>query len=495
MSARRGHRRQYHLRGLFVCLGAAVIGLYFLLQLLGSGTLLDRYYMIRTHQQLENAYDILIASEPGDRSVIAEIEQRNISIALFDEETGQTVYSSRSQDWMRDPMLQLILTEIRDGLAETGKNPFFTTREPENITASGTEISMGSAVALCGSIGGELVELSVQLEPIQESSQIALHFTLIIGLLTMLATIVIFLCAARMVTRPIEQMTTAAKRIAARDFSQRCDDSDCIEISTLAQSVNTMSDQLQLYTGELQAANERLKADIAAIERGQRARKDLVANISHDLKTPIALISGYADGLASGMAKTPAQVREYCDVIIDETERMQSMLQRMLQLSRIESGGVVLTMEEFCLSDLLDDLLGLFRVEIERAGIKVERDYAPGLYVVSDYISAEQALTNYLQNAVQHIGTERQLRISVHSKPDGRLRVTVFNSAEPFSEEERAELWDSFYRGEKSRKRAGNRSGLGLAIVKGNMELLGEPFGVDNAPGGVAFWLELPEQK
>ncbi len=481
-------------RALFIGTASFVVVIFLLLQMLANGPLLSRYYQWKTHAQLVRALETLAEKDNLDLSAINDVEDQNISVTLFSD-SGALRYSSRSNAAMEDPVMLLIYGELVRGLRDSEAPYFISVQESDSITGSGALLKRGAAIRLGGYLWDGVVELSIQLEPIHELTSIALRFTLLVGMITALIAVLVFSQITKSLTKPMEHIAGAAQRIAERDFSHRCDDSYINEIGELAQSVNTMSDQLQRYTEELQTANEQLKADIAEIDRVQRARKDLVNNISHDLKTPIALISGYADGLASGMARTPEQVREYCDVIMDESDRMLSMIQRMLQLSRLESGNVNLSMEELCLSELLDDLLGSFRVEIDRAGIALECDYEPGLYVFSDFVSVEQSLLNYIQNAVSHMGEGKQLRISVAKAQRGRLRVSVFNSAEPFPPEEIAELWDTFYRGEKSRKRIGNRSGLGLAIVKGNMQLLGERYGVENAPDGVTFWLELPEWK
>ena len=477
-------------RTLFVGTVSLVIVVFLLLQMLVNGPLLGEYYKWKTNKQLVRALETLSEKQDLDLSAINDVEEENIFVTLFSD-TGALRYSSNIVQ--KDPVTLLIYGEVVKGLRETQAPYFITVQESDSFTGSGALLRQGAAIRLGGYLWDGVVELEVQLEPIHESTVIALRFTLLVGAITALIAVLVFSQITKALTKPIEHITAAAQRIAERDFSQRCDDSYINEIGELAQSINTMSDQLQRYTEELQTANEQLKADIAAIDRVQRARKDLVNNISHDLKTPIALISGYADGLASGMARTPEQVREYCDVIMDESDRMLSMIQRMLQLSRLESGSVTLSPETLCLSDLLDDLLGSFRVEIERAGISLVCDYGPGLYVVSDYVSVEQSLLNYVHNAISHMGEGKQMRVSVTKAPKCRLRISVFNSADPFPAEEITELWDTFYRGEKSRKRIGDRSGLGLAIVKGNMQLLGERFGVENMPGGVEFWLELPE--
>lgn len=294
-----------------------------------------------------------------------------------------------------------------------------------------------------------------------------------------------------MVTEPMTQITSIANQIAHLDFSQKCQSDLGGEIGVMANSVNTMSDFMQDYIGRLQAANDQLKKDIQLQQEQVEARKNLVANLSHDLKTPIGLISGYADGLRSGMAKTPEEIKEYCDVICDESDRMMSMILRMMELFRLESGTVKMVAEEFDLSDLLDYVTEIFTIEIEKEQIDFQKDYPDGLYILADYFSVEQVITNYMQNAVSHMGAKKQLRVSVEQRPEC-YRVNVFNSAQPIPTEEQSRIWDSFYRLDKSRTRSRRESGLGLSIVRSNMELLGGDYGTENIEGGVIFWAEFP---
>lgn len=488
-------RRPKRLGRQFAFAAAAIIGAYLLLQLLASGLLLEPFYNYRIERKLIETYDLVRQMEGVDLAVMATVEQQDVTVSLFEGETGAVLYSSRSEDAVRAQLLENSLGEVRAALSGTQADYFITNRASKTVTASGTELTIEPRMTLGGRVGDDLVQLSIQLEPIRETLSIARQFTALVGLLLIAVAVAVLPRAVRPVTRPIEQMTEAAQRMARRDFSLRCDDGFANEIGSLARSINSMSDQLQRYTGELQAANEKLKEDIDVVRRTQISRRNLISNISHDVKTPLALISGYAAGLASGMADTPEKMREYCEVIIDESDRMLVMLDRMLQLSRVESGGVELNIESFCLTDLIDDLLEENRAEIERVGIHLTREYAPDICVRSDYVCSEQVLRNYIQNAVQHMGAGLAMRVRVTPSASGRVRVAVFNSARPFDGEDLAELWDSFYRGEKSRKRAGCQSGLGLAIVRGNMELLGEQYGVENVPGGVEFFMELPSDE
>jgi signal transduction histidine kinase len=173
---------------------------------------------------------------------------------------------------------------------------------------------------------------------------------------------------------------------------------------------------------------------------------------------------------------------------------MNTLILHMMELFRLESGTVELTVEEFDLSDLLNYLVEIFAIEIERAGIQFTRDYGDCLYICSDYFSVEQVLTNYMQNAVSHMSQGHTLRLQVEER-GSCYRVSIFNSAAPIPQQELEKIWDSFYRLDKSRSRDRRESGLGLSIVRSNMELLGGAYGVENVPDGVIFWAEFQKSE
>jgi signal transduction histidine kinase len=473
---------------LLLCTGTLVI--YCVLVFVICQCFMGSYYMAEVEQELVSAYEVLCDQPDADLEVMTELEQDNLSILIFRKNSGETVYSSRYLHKDFDPMLRSIYNFLDQRLSETDEPYFMDTMQEMQRTVTGVEQYYGRTISLCGETDDCYIQISTQKEAIEKSTDIAVRFMLLVGIVVMFVATILVLLVANRIAQPVSEMTEVAGRIAEHDFTQRCEGSSITELGDLADSINTLSDQMQDYIRDLQAANARLQADLDKMEKSEQARKSLVSNISHDLKTPIALISGYADGLRAGMARTEDQMREYCDVISDETDRMMEMICQMLEVSRLESGTVQLTVDDFDLSEELDGILTSFRVEIERRGIQLTRDYPESIYIRSDALSVEQVLINYIQNAVSHMGEGNRMAVTVTGST--MLRVTVFNSAAPIPEEDLERIWDTFYRGEKSRNRASRQSGLGLAIVRGNMELLGLSYGVQNVDDGVEFWAEFP---
>lgn len=484
-----GHKSS--LRYKFIMLSVGVLALYYVLVTLFSILFMEPYYLHRVEQTLVNAYYTMTEVEDFDVNVVSQLEENNLTFVIADIDTMEIIYNSQMPDHFIRDYTHRLLPDIRDRALSTGASYTINSDEMLQHTSSGVTVSSSRRVTLGGITNKYIIDISTSYASISQAISISLTFSLVVGLLVMIMAAVAFSRMSSLVIQPVTQITEIANQIAHLDFSQKCEVSDQGEIGNMAQSINTMSDFMQSHIAQLEAANDQLKKDIALKKAQEEARKNLVNNLSHDLKTPIGLISGYADGLRSGMARTTEEVNEYCDVICDESDRMMTMILRMMELFRLESGTVDLEMEEFDLSDLLNYVVEIFNIEIERAHMDFTTDYSDGLYICSDYFSVEQVITNYMQNAVSHMGTANVLNISV-TDTGPCYRVNIFNAADPIPPEEMDKIWDSFYRLDKSRT-SRKQSGLGLSIVRSNMELLGGQYGVENQDGGVCFWAEFPK--
>ena len=484
--------RNKSLRGRLILLSVGVLALYYALVCLFSMLFMEPYYLHKVESRLVAAYHSLGEMEELNYEIIAQVEESNITVVIADVENCKIVYNSQFADRFMADIQTRVLPGIRDEASFSDTGYFINTDEMNQRTTSGVTLSSGKRVMLGGVTKHYLLDLSTSYASISQATTISVQFSLIVGLMVMILAVLAYSKMSASLIHPVVQITDIAHQIAHLDFSQKCDVDVGGEIGVMAESINTMSDVMQTYTTQLQEANEKLKEDIRQKKEQEEARKNLVSNLSHDLKTPIGLISGYADGLRQGMARNEAEVREYCDVICDESDRMMSMIQRMMELFRLESGTITLEQEEFDLADLLNYVVDIFSIEIEKAELSFSADYGEGLYICTDYFSVEQVITNYMQNAISHISTGNDLRLWVEDQGEV-YRVNLYNSALPIPEEEKTRIWDSFYRLDKARSI--RRSGLGLSIVRSNMELLGGDYGVENVDGGVIFWAEFKKSE
>jgi signal transduction histidine kinase len=360
--------------------------------------------------------------------------------------------------------------------------------------------SVKTLAAVTSLPGNDYVLLAVaSLQPVGEAAGIVRDFYVYFLLLAVVLILLLTYVFSRMITRPLVRLNQAAERMSKLDFTARCDVDSQDEIGSLGRTLNFLSQNLNETLGELSAANEKLKADIENEKRLERLRREFVASVSHELKTPISLIGGYAEGLKDGIVQGERR-DEYLDVIIEETERMGNLVKDMLDLSQLESGKFHLQIKPFRIGALAESLTDKMFTGLnkKRIGCEVELE-DPGATVLGDEFRIGQVLTNLLSNAIKHTPEGGNIRISTAEGPgsglpgaSGTLWVEVFNEGEPIPEADLEHIWDAFHTVDKSRNRELGGFGIGLAIVKNILTLHGSAFGVRNDAGGVTFFFTLP---
>ena len=251
-----------------------------------------------------------------------------------------------------------------------------------------------------------------------------------------------------------------------------------------------MSDQLEKTISELKTANNQLQQDIEQKEKLENMRNEFLGNVSHELKTPIALIQGYAEGLKEGINDDPESMDFYCDVIIDEAGKMNRMVKNLLTLNQLEFGTDEVEFERFDIVKLVKGVIASCDILIQQVNANVDFIADEMAYVWADEFKTEQVVRNYLTNAIHHVGNEKRIEVKIVSI-DGKVRVSVFNSGKPIPEEDVPKLWDKFYKVDKAHTREYGGNGIGLSIVKAIMESFHQGYGVKNYDNGVEFWFEL----
>ena len=254
--------------------------------------------------------------------------------------------------------------------------------------------------------------------------------------------------------------------------------------------MNQMSDRLEETISELKTANNELQKDIAKKEQIDEMRKEFLSNVSHELKTPIALILGYAEGLKEDINEDPESRDFYCDVIMDEAEKMNMMVKKLLTLNQLEFGNDVVTMERFDIVELIRNYLQSASILIQQSEAQITFVQEEQVFVWGDEFKIEEVFMNYFTNALNHLDERKQIRIALANE-NGIVRVSVFNTGISIPEDSLSHIWEKFYKVDKARTRAYGGSGVGLSIVKAIMESLHQRYGVCNHKDGVEFWFEL----
>lgn len=335
------------------------------------------------------------------------------------------------------------------------------------------------------------------LESISESTRIANQFLLYTGSVIVFLAVIFILFSTKTMTKPILQLARLSERMAQLDFKERYQGQGNDEIGILGMSMNTMADQLEKSIQELQSANEQLKKEIDEKVQIDEMRKEFLSNVSHELKTPIALIQGYAEGLQEVVNDDPESRDYYCEVIVDEAEKMNIMVRKLLTLNHLEFGQDVVDMVEFDLSDLIRSVVHASDIMIQQKEAIVSVNIPDMCIVNGDEFKIEEVLTNYISNALNHLDYEKKIDITLEEleQEDGKkkVRVHVFNTGDCIPEEDLEKVWIKFYKVDKARTREYGGSGIGLSIVKAIMDSHHQPFGVCNRENGVEFWFELEQ--
>ncbi|MDN5331508.1 MAG: two-component system, OmpR family, sensor histidine kinase VanS [Tepidanaerobacteraceae bacterium] len=332
----------------------------------------------------------------------------------------------------------------------------------------------------------------VPMASIMESAAISNRFIAIVGLITAAISGLWALYVAERFTKPILKISQIAKRIANLDFSQKISVKTRDEIGQLSESINLLSEKLSKAIEELNEKNRRLKEDIDREKMLEKMRREFVSSVSHELKTPIFLIQGYAEALKENIAKSEEKRNFYLDVIIEEAEKMDKLVKDLLELSQIEAGMVRINKVRFNLSKLISKITSKYEQIAGEKNVKLTLEAEENLQAFADPERIEQAIVNFINNALDHLDERKIVKIRA-KRIEGKIRVSVYNSGKPIPEESLGKIWDSFYKMDKSRSREFGGSGIGLAIVRAIMEAHGGTYGAKNTEGGVEFWIEIEE--
>ena len=341
---------------------------------------------------------------------------------------------------------------------------------------------------------GSFVYLRTNIQNMRDSISIFKRFIMYIGVFIVFLGVVVMVFFGDRFTRPIMQITNIAKCMSELDFDVKYPVTTRDEIGVLGNSINLLSETLETTISELKSANNELQKDIEKKIRVDEMRKEFLSNVSHELKTPIALIQGYAEGLQENINDDLESREFYCEVIIDEARKMNKMVQKLLTLNQIEFGNSQVEFERFDIVALTANIINSVTLLAEQKGaqIRFAQEYGP-IYAWGDEYRVEEVVTNYLSNAINHVDGERQIVVAMEER-ENVVRVRVFNTGTPIPEEDLENIWVKFYKVDKARTREYGGSGIGLSIVKAVMDSMNQQCGVENREDGVEFWFELDRQ-
>ena len=430
-------------------------------------------------------------------SLMDSIEREyELTVELYTE-NGDFVYSSSYKGEMSEPTYSKTSKTLPDSfrrdyaviqdlwLGSGGSNAFNLCRD--TMAQKPTEYLVGT----WQTESGVTIKTFRVKSNVDASAKLAVVFvsfvTIIVSIFSFLAISVLI----RRETKPLSEMSRITKNMSALDFSQKCEAGNVTEIAVLAESINEMSDSLEKSLDDLRQKNEKLQNDIEQEKTIDKLRQVFISGVSHEMKTPIAIIQGYSEGLKVFLKSDPETAEKYCDTIIDETERMNSLVMKLLDIIKYESGEYNLIYENFCIHDVVASWYDRNSEIFREKGITAINDIDKNFIGFGDPFILESVVNNYLSNALSHVENEMVIKASAQEIDSDRYRISIFNTGTPIAPKDIDQIWNSFYRADKAMSRAQGRFGLGLAIVAAIQKLHNQDYGVINHDDGVEFWFDI----
>ncbi len=487
-----------------VLISAIVLGMTCIL-LLFNTFFVEPYYLRTKRRDMAAAYSAVnsvmndyMSGDTSKDDATKQLDQMvspySVNLLIIDS-SWQVIYSNtRDAGMMLKKVQDTVLGGIpfHDGDEDGGSVTIIEKTDSYTLQKSYDSRLNDNFYELWGTYGnGTTVLMRMPLLSVRDTIDMTNRFIQIAGVLIFIIGVLAASGFSGLISRPIKHLSEIASRMSSLDFNARYEGHDKSEIGVLGQKMNEMSGNLEEVIGELKSANTQLQRDIERKTQIDNMRKEFLSNVSHDLKTPIALIQGYAEGLRDGIADDPDSSAYYCDVILDEAKKMNIMVRRLLDLNQIEFGNEKPVMKRFDLAQLLHDCVAANRLTAQKDGIELTYEGPEsGIDAWSDETKVDEMITNYLSNAIHYASGRKQVRVW-ETDEAGNRRVHVFNTGAQIPEEETDRIWEKFYKIDKARTLEYGGNGIGLSIVKAICDSYGKQCGVLNHPDGVEFWFDV----
>ena len=476
---------------LFLTLSVMIIAIISFL-IFANTFLIEKYYLYSKKDSLLQAYNninnYLSDNEISTNEIDLVVEKiaitNNFSIIITDENNEKIYYSSRDY---RENLLNQNITEKGKVLYSKNKVYILELKDFKNGM---------TFLTLIGKTNNDnKIYIRMPVASIIENVKISNNFLYIIGLLTLIVGGIIILYISKKFTKPILELSTIANKMSNLDFSQKYrikDNND--EIDNLGKSINIMSDKLENTIKELQKNNSELEKDIEKKSKMEEMRKQFISDVSHELKTPIALIQGYSEGLIENINTDEENRKFYSEVILDEANKMDNMVKELLELNKLEYGAEIFNNESFDILDLINDEIRKYTVVLKENNIEIKCNIKNSTNVYADQNFIEKVINNYLSNAIKNIEEidgKKYIEIKEYLLKNNKVKISIFNTGKNISKENLNKIWNRFYKEDSSRNRNKGGTGIGLSIVKAIMENYKNNYGVKNRKNGVEFFFEL----
>ena len=479
---------------LFLMLSLVIL-LIILFLILVNNFVFGQFYLFSKTRDLKDVYTVIndYYNNPTNIDIDSELEKlavnNNFDILIKDDE-NINVFTSNKDFLSTFGEMNAMTNAINAGELLEENDEFIIRKLRDNKTGI-------SYILLSAKLdNGYLLYIRIPVSSIEESVKISNNFLYLIAGFTILISAVIVNFVSRKFTEPILELNTIAKNMANLDFSHkyRITDADD-EINNLGKSINQMSDKLESTIKQLRRTNIELERDIEEKSKIDEMRKSFISDVSHELKTPIALIQGYSEGLLENVNTDDENRKFYAEVILDETNKMDKLVKQLLELMKLEYGKREFSDKEFNVVELEKEVIRKSKVMLEEKQVEVELKSPEEINVFADDFYIEQVITNYLTNAIKHVeevdGKKSIVIENVVNVEKNKVRIKVFNTGINIKEEDLTRIWNRFYKVDESRNRADGGTGIGLSFVKAIMSNYKNDYRAINKDNGVEFYFEL----
>lgn len=461
--------------------------------MLVNAVFLTQYYTYNKQSDLKKTYNILkeadqndtLASENVKDQLIKIMEKSNIALIVSDVDNNILLTTDRDSALLAYQLVSYQLDrndEHKKVIKSNDDYEICRSVDPRNNT---------DYLEMWGYLpSGNAFMVRSPIESIRESAALANRFLIYIGIAVLVISALLVRYFTRRMTKPILELAEVSQKMANLDFEAKYTSGGDDEIGVLGRNFNEMSEKLEKAISGLKTANIELQKDIEHRQAQEHMRTEFLGNVSHELKTPIALIQGYAEGLKEGVNDDSESREFYCEVIMDEAAKMNQMVKNLLTLNQLEFGNDGLSMERFDVVELIKGVIQSSEILMKQKQAKVIFLQKDAVYVWGDEFKVEQVVRNYLNNALNHLEGDLVIEVKI-VVTDGKAHITVFNTGQPIPDEDIPKIWDKFYKVDKARTREYGGNGIGLSIVKAIMESFHQKYGVKNYDNGVEFWFEL----
>ena len=481
---------------LFITL-SVVIGVIILFLIVVNNFVFGQFYLYRKTESLKSVYETVNEyynnGENGDlENILEKIAIQNNFDILIRNNYNTNVYTSNKNFYLTFGQMNEMTSKFNTGEGEMiEQNEKFVIKKIKDTRTGITYVLLASSLD-----NGYLLYIRIPVTLIQESVKISNNFLYLMAGFTILISAVIVSYVSRRFTDPILELNDIAKKMSNLDFSHKYKSTDTgDEINNLGKSINVMSDKLEKTIKQLRNTNIELEKDIEEKSKIDEMRKSFISDVSHELKTPIALIQGYSEGLLENVNTDEESRKFYAEVILDETNKMDKLVKELLELMKLEYGKREFNDKKFNIVELEKEVIRKSQVMLEENNIEVKFETADEINVLADEFYIEQVITNYFINAIKHAKeVEGKKVIEIKNEVDiekNAVRVKVFNTGQNIAEENINRIWNRFYKVDESRNRTEGGTGIGLAFVKAVMNAYENSYGVINKENGVEFYFDL----